>query len=213
MANESGQIFDVFTIKEMDEIMSILGDLDQNQELYDQRKNSCRGVDENHYEYHWFMYEVFGRIQKLLGEDLHLQFGMNLNEEDPWCVHTDSYHTKGFADREPAISMLVPYSLDHDLNNLKNGYTIVFNERALDNDDILDLPDQENSAMSIYQEHLSHNDPLKVKKLTVKDIFQWTPGSLIYWDSLLVHDSNNFLDLGMTSKQALVIHTYRKSNT
>jgi hypothetical protein len=69
--------------------------------------------------------------------------------------------------------------------------------------------DSANSAMNIYQEHLSHNTVELVKKVTVKGIYPWTFGSVIYWDSLLLHDSNNFLRYGLQSKQAIVIHTYR----
>jgi hypothetical protein len=155
---------------------------------------------------------VYARLQKMFGTDVKPVFGMFLNETKPWGIHTDAYHCEKFPDRESALSILIPYTLDNSVDNLKCGFTLVFNERVRNNIEVDLLPSSEdsaNSAMNIYQEHLSHNTVELVKKVTVKGIYPWTFGSVIYWDSLLLHDSNNFLRYGLQSKQAIVIHTYR----
>jgi hypothetical protein len=62
----------------------------------------------------------------------------------------------------------------------------------------------------LFEEHLSHNNKEVLKRVSLQEIYSWTFGSVIFWDSLLLHDSNNFLRYGLKSKQAIVIHTYRK---
>jgi hypothetical protein len=206
--NVAGQYFDIWTKDELDGIIKIMQEIP----TLTIQNNQCRGIDENNVEYFWFIDTVYNKIQKLFGDDIHLVFGMLLHETNPWGIHTDAYHCSKFLDRESALSILIPYSLDNDIKNLNYGYTLIFNEWTNSNDDIAKLDDksnQTNSAVEIYQEHLTHNSLDVVKKLTVKDIYQWKLGSVIYWDSLLLHDSNNFLRYGMKSKQAIVMHTYR----
>jgi hypothetical protein len=206
--NAAGQYFNIWTKDELDSIVEVMQEIP----FTAIRNNQCRGIDENNVEYFWFIDTVYNRIQKLFDQDIKLVFGMLLHEEVPWGIHTDAYHCSKFPDRESALSILIPYSLDNSVENLDQGYTLVFNEWTTTNDSILQLPDQDNSAVSIYQEHLSHNPLDVVKKLTVKGIYQWQLGSVIYWDSRLLHDSNNFLRYGLSSKQAIVIHTYRDKN-
>ena len=45
-------------------------------------------------------------------------------------------------------------------------------------------------------------------KTTVLDEIKWELGDLIWFDSGIWHDSNDFLSDGFESKQGLVIHTY-----
>jgi len=207
MFKESGQYFNIWSKEELDEIVEVM----KNNPSLTIMQNECRGIDEKHVEYYWFMEIVYKKIQELFGEEIQPIFGMYLNETNPWGVHTDAYHCANFPNRESALSILIPLSLDNSVDNLDKGYTIVFNECAYDNKHIPSMPDmsaEENCAVKIHAEHLSHNSLESLKKLTVRGVYPWTFGSVIYWNSLLFHDSNNFLRYGLHSKQALVIHTY-----
>jgi hypothetical protein len=206
MNKTSGQIFNVWTKEELNEIVSVMQDLP----IINILGNDCRGIDENHIEYYWFMSVVFEKISRLFDEEILPVFGMYLHETNPWKIHTDAYHCEKFEDREPAYSILIPYSLDNDVKNLDKGFTLVFNERLDSNNDIKNLPEVQNNSLNLFEEHLSHNNKEVLKRVSLQEIYSWTFGSVIFWDSLLLHDSNNFLRYGLKSKQAIVIHTYRK---
>ena len=209
MSRNAGQYLDVWTQEELDEIVEVM----KNNPALTIMKNECRGIDENNVEYYWFMEVVFKKLQALLGQDILPVFGMYLNETNPWGIHTDAYHCAKFPDKEPALSILIPLSLDDDKQNLDKGFTLVFNEftNTLEEMALLpDVSDREDSAVKIYEEHLTHNPIDIVKRVTVKGVYPWTQGSVIYWDSLLLHDSNNFIAKGMHSKQAIVVHTYKR---
>lgn len=207
MYNIAGQKFDIFTEAELDGWVEIL----KKAAPITVRGNDCYAVDENNMLNLWFQKKIFSRIQNLFGKEIKLQFGMFLNEIAPWMIHTDAYHVKPFLDRKPALSMLIPYTVDNRKDLVEKVHTLVFNEAVDDNDSMDSLEDKsqdENSALLIYDRHLSHNRPERVAKLTVQGIYQWKLGSIIYWNSRNLHDSDNFLASGCHSKQAIVIHTY-----
>jgi hypothetical protein len=211
VSSTGGQLFDVFTKEEVDSWVEIL----KKAPPMLIRGNDCHGVDENHIMNPWFQKIIFSRIKNLLGQDLNLVFAMLLNENAPWSIHTDSYHCDGFENRIPALSILIPYSVDNDTSLVDCVRTIVFNERSNNNKTVLqelvdDKTDNINSASKIYEEHLSHNKIEFVNKLTVQGIYQWKANSLIYWDSFYLHDTDNFHKNGFKNKQAIVIHTYRQ---
>jgi hypothetical protein len=178
------------------------------------RNNICFGVNEDNVYNYWFHKTIFKKIQDNFGYDLKLMFGMFLDETVPWGVHTDSYHTDPYPLRQPAISFLIPYSVDYDTSQCDKSHTIVFNEQLTDNKKLLTLPDisfQDNSAVKVYDSMLSHNNLDCVKRLSIFKIFKWQPTSLIYWSSTMLHDSDNFHKNGFQTKQAIVIHTYREN--
>jgi hypothetical protein len=204
----AGKISNVFTEQELDSCVKVMSRLPDTKIL----GNSCHGIDENNMFNNWFHKNIFNRIQLMFGNDIKLMFGMFLNESKPWGIHTDAYHVKNFPTRDSAISFLLPYSVDHQKSLVDRSRTIVFNQRGYYNDDTMSLPsliDQPGCALDIHQLHLSHNSTDKAERMTVLGMFQWEISSLIYWDSLLYHDTDNFLANGYTNKQAIVIHTYR----
>ena len=99
-------------------------------------------------------------------------FGMFLNETRPWGIHTDAYHCNEFIDRKPALSMLIPYSVDHNPDLIERVSTIVFDQigdsnRSFETQFEKDQIEEANSAFKIYKSHLSHNSESLVKKLTI----------------------------------------------
>ena len=183
--------------------------------------NACYGVGHGHVLYDWFVEDCFSRIQTAINEpDMKLIFAMYLNETRPWNIHTDSYHTIGHKDKRTAYSLLIPLSVDNDVNLADQSHTIVFNEHSdtymPDNlsgkkwpwEDMTSTDHLSNSAAHIYQKHLSHNSYEKVNRFTIQGIYQWKRGSLIWWNGTYFHDSDNFIANGYKSKQAIVIHCY-----
>lgn len=201
------QQFDVFTEEELDNWVTTL----KKTPPITVQGNDCHGVDEKNMYNPWFQKIIFSRIQDLFGKDIKLQFGMFLNEISPWRIHTDAYHVKDFVDRRPALSMLIPYTVDNRKDLVDKVHTVVFNEAVDANEKILLLDDKSqdlNSALLIHEKHLSHNQVDRVAKLTVQGVYQWKVGSIIHWNSCNLHDSDNFIASGFHSKQAIVIHTY-----
>lgn len=204
--DKAGQLYNVFTDEEVEYWVKVLKTTDPVNVM----GNQCFGVDEKNVTYYpWFLKNVFSKIQHLFGQDLILLFGMFLIENRPWKIHTDAYHVKTRPGTRPAYSFLIPYSVNFDKTLVTQSQTIVFNESVSDNAEIVLLPSraaESNCGLSIYQ-LLNHNASAIVEKTTIKQQCHWQPGSLIYWDSCLLHDTDNFLNNGYTSKQAIVIHT------
>ena len=210
--NAAGQLFDLFTSDEVEAWVDVMKKIP----CQTYKGNDCHGIDENNIYNFWFQKTIFPIIQDLFGKDLKLIFGMLLDEKKPWKIHTDAYHVKDFKDRVPALSFLIPYSVDNNTKLVDCSRTIVFNELADDNtrykewetllEDKINYPD---SAASIAEQHLSHNSIELINKLTLQGVYQWKANSLIYWNSRNLHDSDNFLKNGYNSKQAIVIHTYK----
>lgn len=203
-----GQLLNMFDPVEVNNWVEIMKKLPANES----RTNICHGVDDKNVLHQWFQKTIFSRITSVFGNELHLVFGMFLDEKQPWGVHTDAYHVKNHPDRKPALSFLIPYSVDHDVQLVTKSQTIVFDQiRLRDEEKISDLPycdDHPECATKIHQQHLSHNSMDVLRRLTIQGQYHWQPGSLIYWDSHYVHDSDNFIANGYNSKQAIVIHTY-----
>ncbi len=205
----AGQLFDVFNPEEIQSWVEVLSKIPAVKIL----DNDCHGVDEKNPYNFWFQKKIFSKIQSLFGHDLGLIFGMYLNETKPWGIHTDAYHCDKFADRKPALSMLIPCSVDHEPDLVERVSTIVFDQTSDGNQSLLavcqqDQTDHDRSAIKIYQSHLSHNPESLVKRLTTQGMYQWKHNSIIYWNSTNLHDTDNFIANGFASKQAIVLHTF-----
>jgi hypothetical protein len=144
-----------------------------------------------------------------------LQFGSYLNEVTPWNLHSDYYH-KSIGD--PYMAFLIPISVDDDMGQVEKTNTIVFNEQDTYVDDSakhrswsrqqwkINRTLKKNNAVN--EKLLSHLPMEDLECLTIHTIANWKFGSVIYWDERHLHCSDNFVDNGVRSKQALVIHTY-----
>lgn len=216
MIRPSGEILQLFSESEMDTLVECLSQVDP----ITVGTNICKGIDQNHIMYRWFENSCMAKIRPYIDQDARLVFGMYLEEYQMWGIHSDSYHCDNFLNRRPYLSMIIPYSVDYNKFLVNQSSTIIFEESSDDyvvdksntkqwTDNLLRRPTPKNNAMQYYDSHLSHNNPEILKKLTLRQIYQWSLGSLIYWESTLIHDSDNFIKNGYSSKQAIVIHTYK----
>ena len=206
----TGQIDNFLTETELDNLIQVMSKV----QPVTSRNNLCHGIDHKHILHKWFVDNCFERVQKVFGSDCKLMFGMYMIENQPWQVHHDAYHCNPALGQQPFMSMIIPCSVDFKKELCHLSHTIVFEESRLD----FDIFDADSVQQRIkdsrfipdyYQQHLSHNDVKVIQSLSVKQIFPWQRGSLIYWHSDLYHDSDNFIKNGFASKQAIVIHTYK----
>ena len=173
-----------------------------------------RGIHPEHRLYDWFNNKVFAKICQALGRtDLLFANAWYNDDLKPQTLHSDYYHV----DRGvPGLAMLIPVSVDNDYGMPKIVRTVIFNETDTNNsghDWDRTVWDQnrrpkENNAVQYSDTYLGHLRRDDLECLTVQNIVNWKTGSVICWDESLLHASDDFLNNGITSKQAIVIHTY-----
>ena len=168
----------------------------------------------------WFDKLVFKKVQKIFGDKCKMLFSMYLDEDDPFKIHSDYFHKRI---GEPFITFLIPLSVDNNKNKVHLAKTIVFDQfdTFVDNDihtkksythdfkKIYNKP-LDNNASYLHETELAHLDKNDLKLLSVKKVLPWTRGNAIYWEAKSLHCSNDYKQKGMTSKQAIVIHTYKE---
>lgn len=210
---KSGQIDNLFTAAELDPVLKYFINMPQAVGFA-----YGAGINEDHIMYTWFVKKVFARIQQTFRKDIQLATVNYVNEHTPLGLHSDYYHSY----REvgtPYLAMLIPVGINGTDDFSKPVHTVIFNEE----DDCVDQvrgvswnrrkwdnsrTPNENNAISVKDAHLSHINDYDLECLTVRDIIEWKFGNLIYWDERLLHTSDNFNKNNITSKQALVLHTY-----
>jgi len=209
---KSGVIDNFFTEPELDPVIKYLSNLKS-------AFSYGNGIDANNSLYPWFVKKCFNKIQETFGKELLLNRVTYLNDGVPISLHSDYYQMddKGI----PKFAMLIPISVNNDRSFKSKVHTVIFNEV----DEFSNRTDKlttnwnkegwysnksikENNAMQYKDEHLGHLSTEDLECLTVHTILEWKFGSLIYWDSSLLHTSDNFTKNNVTSKQALVLHTY-----
>ena len=70
------------------------------------------------------------------------------------------------------------------------------------------MPELKSNALDIHESHISHVPIEQACRVSLLTELIWHPGDLLWWDSHLLHTSNNFIKNGYTSKQGIIIHTY-----
>ena len=104
---------------------------------------------------------------------------------------------EGFVNALPDDIIIIS-DLD-EIPNLENVDFKKINHKPLDN-----------NASYLHETELAHLDKNDLKLLSVKKVLPWTRGNAIYWEAKSLHCSNDYKQKGMTSKQAIVIHTYKE---
>jgi len=171
------------------------------------------GIDRSNRAYPWFKKIILDRISDTIGYKLELLTAMFKMSKGPFGVHCDRYPDDD-QDRR-YITFLIPYSVDEHFNDITDAKTIIFNERDTFsqfpmNPTTEHLPlvqDEQAGAISIHSSDLTHIPVDTANVLTVRQILGWKIGSLLYWESDLLHCSNDFLAKGHASKECLVVFT------
>jgi glutathionyl-hydroquinone reductase len=202
----TGQLFDVFTLTEL-EIISKFLDKVPNQMS---NGNYHNGFTKDDAVYLVLKKIVTDKLEKLLDRQINLHHGVALNEIKPLGIHTDYF--KG--DNNSDLSIIIPLINDKELT-----HTVVFNQSSVTVPTLTDYVANTNNkkleknAKDLYNNLCSHISPSDLLEyVSVKGIYQWIPGSVIYFESKLFHCSDNFLANGLERKQAFVIFTTLDNN-
>lgn len=214
LTSKSGKIDGVFSKDELVQVTKYLSNLPID---CISNGNSFTGISQEHMLYSWFCKKIFNKIKDLTSNNIQLLFGSYLNEKTPWNVHCDYYHK---LIHEPYKAFLIPISVNEDINQVEKTNTIIFNE-----EDTYVSPNiknkewspklwntnkikKENNARIFFEEYLSHESINTLECLTINNILNWKLGSVLHWDENLLHCSDNFIKNNISSKQAIVMHTY-----
>lgn len=207
----SGIVTDVFGRTEVEFLLDRLSRLPR-EHLYH------TAITPDHILHSWFDKKVFSRLRELTDEPIRLLFGGLINEEIPQRLHSDYYYKSV---GEPYKAFLIPISIENQFEGFERVHTITFNEL----DTFVDSADpvrkmwkrvewmqnrtpKQNNALEYFDQHLSHLNTDDLECLTVEQVVPWQMGSVVYWNEKQLHCSDNFVKNGITSKQAIVVHTY-----
>jgi len=196
----AGQFFDVFSLRELQLITSALEKLSDAPNQGALFKAYTNGFSADDLIYPFIKKTVLEKAQLVLGKELKLTVGMHLKEQFPWTIHTD--YVKN--DRTPDLAILIPLTAQ-----VLNTHTVVFNELCLDHFDKFIVSHDKiiNNASNLWQSLMSHETADRLEYVSLRGMYQWVPGSMIYWDRRLLHSSDNFINVGIQQKQALVLFT------
>jgi hypothetical protein len=196
--NQTGQVLDVFSTAEIQALDVALGKLKNSSNRGQTFFAYTNGFETKDLIYPLIKKTVLDKVQKTLGQELKLTHGMHLKEQTPWPIHTD--YVKG--DQRPGLAILIPLNIETIPT-----HTVVFNECCTDSFEIYMTTHDKVSPNSIdlHKDLMSHESVERLEYVSVNGIYQWHPGSIIYWDRKLLHTSDNFLISGLTEKTALVL--------
>ena len=217
-----GEIKNFISEQEIESVVKVMSKLPKGENTNKSNTASYyKSIGQGHPLKNWFEKLVMAKVQKFFGIKCKMLFATYLNEEDPFDIHSDYFHKRI---GEPFITFLIPLGVNGAVNKISLAKTIIFNQldTGLDNDvhtkksydnnfrklhtDVLN-----NNSSDLHSTELSHCNIEDLKKLTTKAVLVWVRGNALYWDQASLHCSNNYTEHGITSKQAIVIHTYMEN--
>ena len=200
--NSCGIIKNFFSIPQLQYIVKTFNRM----QSVDGGGNNCFGINQTHLAYPWLKSSLLHPIADRINPDLRLIFGMLLDCVVPFTIHND---IKEIPEKNGKhfLSFLIPCSVDNDMSKCQHASTLIFNEIYKDLDDML-THRVDNNFSDFHEEKISHVPKEITYAVSLKKELIWAPGDLLWWDSQLLHVSNNFIKDGYSSKQGIVIHTY-----
>jgi hypothetical protein len=208
---QAGVIANFFNEDQLESIRSILNKLDKTQP---KAGGWCCGLDKHNKVYPWFRKIVLQPLREEFHPKLDLIFGMLLHSINPFGVHSDHFQLN--VPGKQFKSFLIPINVDGSSEHINDAKTIIFDQidehaKMSVNPTKEQLPviiPPEDSALMIYDEDLTHIPRKSAEVLSVKLAATWQKGDLIYWNSLLLHTSNDFLARNHSYKECIVMHTF-----
>ena len=196
--NQAGQILDVFSTAEIHAVNLALEKLKDAPNWGRKFQAYTNGFKPNDLIYPFIKKNILDKIKNILNQDLKLTHGIYLKEQLPWPIHTD--YVKG--DENPGLAVLIPLNTDVIATN-----TVIFNECCTDSFEnyMRDHDKIKNNAVDLQSELMIHETIDRLEYVSVKGVYKWHPGSIIYWDRKLLHSSDNFLINNLTKKTAVVL--------
>ena len=208
--SDCGIITGFLSISELDDIANVMLKLPST---IPKAGGRCHGIDHKSNAYPWFKKKLLDRLQGMFEVDLDIIFGMLLHSTKPFGVHSDHFPLD--VPGQQFKSFLIPINVDGAVNDIAYAKTIIFDQidehakmSVNPTKEQLPLIPVDMSALSIWQSDLSHIPQESAEVLSVKLSAPWSKGDLIYWDSLLLHTSNDFVAKGHSYKECIVMHTF-----
>ena len=206
----AGVISNFFSLDLLESIQKVMRKLDTTEP---KAGGWCHGLDKHNKAYLWFSKTVLQPLRNTFHPNLDLIFGMLLHSTKPFGVHSDHFILD--VPGQQFKSFLIPINVDGTVANISDAKTIIFDQidehsrmSVNPNKEQLPLLSADISALNIWQSDLSHIPRESAEVLSVKLSAPWSKGDLIYWNSLLLHTSNDFIAKGHSFKECIVIHTY-----
>ena len=217
-----GEIKNFISEQEIESVVKVMSKLPKGENTNKSNTASYyKSIGQGHALKNWFEKLVMTKVQKFFGIKCKMLFATLLNEEDPFEIHTDYFHKRI---GEPFITFLIPLGVNNAVDKISLAKTIIFNQTDTGLDrDVHTKKSYDNNFRKLYKDilndnsadlhstELSHCDIEDLKKLTTKAVLVWERGNALYWDQASLHCSNNYTAHGITSKQAIVIHTYMEN--
>lgn len=200
--NSCGQIKEFCSITQLQKIVETFNRLTTT----DGSGNNCFGIDQKHFAYPWLNVSLLQSLREQFNPDLKLIFAMLLDCVKPFPIHND-FKEIPEANGKHFLSFVIPYSVDNDISKCQYASTLIFNESYEDLNN-LSTHHVDNNFSEFHEEKISHVPKETTYAVSLKKELVWSSGDLLWWDSQLLHVSNNFLKNGHKSKQGIVIHTY-----
>ena len=107
--------------------------LDQWKEVYQKTSitktednDNCWGIDKKCYAYNWFIKKVMPVIAKTFKEETKLIFSSFIDLHTPLKMHTDLKPLPEGESGKNYVSILIPYSIDHQKENFDNASTCFY---------------------------------------------------------------------------------------
>tara|TARA_B100001564_G_C20575366_1_gene640406 strand:- start:249 stop:971 length:723 start_codon:yes stop_codon:yes gene_type:complete len=235
-----GEIKNFISEQEIESVVKVMSKLPKGENTNKSNTASYyKSIGQGHALKNWFEKLVMTKVQKFFGIKCKMLFATLLNEEDPFEIHTDYFHKRigepfitiliplgvnNVVDKISLAKLRKQYYHTDPVDKIGLCKTIIFNQTdtGLDSDvhtkksydnnfrklykDILN-----DNSSDLHSKELSHCDIEDLKKLTTKAVLVWERGNALYWDQASLHCSNNYTAHGITSKQAIVIHTYMEN--
>jgi hypothetical protein len=200
---QTGRVPDFINDQELEEFRSLLARSDR--EILND--SEIQGIASGNPLYPLIVRRYFSRVAEIFNPEMQLIFAMHLNCREPFEIHHDLKPLPR-DDAKHYLSFLIPMSANDLVDQCHRVSTIVFNEYL---EDLHVNYDQgrvlENSAADL-RHKINHNPVDVADYLSVNADHTWRRGDLIWWDSRLLHASNNFISDGVSSKQGIVLHSY-----
>lgn len=202
----AGQFFDVFTTEDLKVISLFLEKITPQVS----KGNYHSGFTKSENIYPIVKKLVISKLDQVFGRKINPHHLVALKEVRPLGIHTD--HFKG--DTMSDLAIVIPLTSIEELT-----HTVVFNQSS---ETVATLAEfiadpttikLDNNAKYLYNNLCSHIDPAEaLEYLSVKGVYRWIPGSVIYFDRKLFHCSDNFFDNGLEYKRAFVIFSTLDDN-
>jgi hypothetical protein len=207
------QKFDIFSADELKTIQKVVSKI-QTHAHTGGRGILCNGFDDQQL--------IYPAIKKLVIDRINQHFATKISKMSlgqciicpvPLGIHNDLPYGE-LADDFDSHTFLIPLSISYADGLVRKvpATTIIFNQEwteAGDMDKYISTnpvkPLPADNAKNIWNQYMAPWPKEYAEYLSVKLIAEWTLGSVIRWDQILMHSSSNFTSHGIIEKTGLVL--------